>query len=101
MKRTGAVLVDPRALPCRKYDEEEREVLGMQFKADLNQYLGALVRLRAVHSLDEYSVHRITSTKRCLTSTKENNERAEKKGPRPKRVSRRSGKWSALARRRH
>lgn len=52
MKELGAIIVDPADIPnIGKYDGSEFEVLLYEFKAGLDQYLGALGPSAKVHSL--------------------------------------------------
>ncbi len=54
LKDLGAVLVDPADIATtRMYENADLEALLYEFKADLNQYLGALGKDAAVHSLQE------------------------------------------------
>lgn len=54
LKRAGAELIDPVAVPkSDRLNEAEMEVLRYEFKADLNTYLAALGPKAPVHSLAE------------------------------------------------
>lgn len=52
MRGLGAVIIDPADIPnAARFGTSEGEVLHYQFKADLNQYLGALGPDARVHSM--------------------------------------------------
>ena len=54
MKEAGAVIVDPANIPnAGTYDVSELEVLLYEFKANLDEYLGALGPSAKVHSLQD------------------------------------------------
>jgi amidase len=57
LRRLGAVIVDPADVPtAATLDECELPVLEYEFKAGLNEYLGALPASSPVHSLQELIV---------------------------------------------
>jgi len=83
LKKLGATLVDPADMTTTgKYDDTELEVLLYEFKADLNQYLGALppnIRTRTLADLIRFNEeHR---DREMPYFGQELFERAEKKGP--------------------
>jgi len=82
MKKQGAVIVDPAAIPTLgKFDDSEFDILLYEFKADLNKYLAWLGPASPVHSLKDVIAFNDAHKDREMTYFgQEIMEMAEKKG---------------------